>query len=99
MDVHAEPARNYILVLAALLVLTATTVAVAFVNLGPLNNVVALTIAMVKTLLVVLFFMHVRTSTRLIALTAAAGVFWLLILISITMSDYVSRDWMGVPGK
>jgi cytochrome c oxidase subunit IV len=99
MDVHAEPARNYILVLVALLVLTATTVAVAFVNLGPLNNVVALTIAMVKTLLVVLFFMHVRTSTRLIALTAAAGFFWLLILISITMSDYASRDWMGVPGK
>jgi cytochrome c oxidase subunit 4 len=99
MEVHAEPARNYILVLVALLVLTATTVAVAFVNLGPLNNVVALTIAMVKTLLVVLFFMHVRTSTRLTALTAAAGFFWLLILISITMSDYASRGWMGVPGK
>ena len=99
MDVHAEPARNYILVLVALLVLTATTVAVAFVNLGPLNNVVALAIAMVKTLLVILFFMHVRTSTRLIALTAGAGFFWLLILIAITMSDYASRGWLGVPGK
>jgi len=48
---------------------------------------------------VVLYFMHVRYSTRLTALTIAGGFFWLLILISITMADYASRGWMGVPGK
>jgi cytochrome c oxidase subunit 4 len=99
MSLHVVPARVYALVFLALLALTATTVYAAFIDLGPLNNVVALAIAMVKTLLVVLFFMHVRYSTRLTALTVAAGFFWLLILIAITMSDYASRGWLGVPGK
>jgi cytochrome c oxidase subunit IV len=96
---HVVPVWVYATVFLALLALTATTIYVAFVDLGPLNNVVALTIAMVKTLLVMLFFMNVRHSTRLTALSIAAGFFWLLILIGITMADYASRGWMGVPGK
>jgi cytochrome c oxidase subunit IV len=99
MSVHVTPVRTYAAVFMGLLALTVTTVGAAFVNLGPLNNVVALTIAMVKTLLVVLFFMHVRQSTRLTGLVVASGFFWLLILIGITMSDYASRGWLGVPGK
>ncbi|HWN80925.1 MAG TPA: cytochrome C oxidase subunit IV family protein [Candidatus Udaeobacter sp.] len=99
MSVHVVPVRIYVLVFLTLLALTATTVYVAFIDLGPLNNVVALAIALLKTLLVILFFMGVRYSTRLTALAVAAGFFWLLILISITMADYVSRGWMGVPGK
>jgi cytochrome c oxidase subunit 4 len=96
---HVVPIWGYATIFLALLALTFTTVYAAFIDLGPLNNVVALTIAMVKTLLVVLYFMHVRYSTRLTALTIAGGFFWLLILIGITMSDYASRGWLGVPGK
>ena len=99
MSVRVVPVWTYVLVFLSLLALTATTIYVAFIDLGPLNNVVALTIAMVKTLLVVLFFMNARHSTRLTALSVVAGFFWLLILISITMADYASRGWMGVPGK
>ena len=99
MSVHVVPARTYVLVFLGLLALTATTVYVAFIDLGPLNNVVALAIAMLKTLLVVLVFMGVRYSTRLTAMVVASGFFWLLILIAITMADYASRGWMGVPGK
>ena len=96
---HVVPARVYVLIFLGLLALTATTIYVAFIDLGPLNNVVALSIAVVKTLLVILYFMHVRHSTRLTGLVIASGFFWLLLLIGITMADYVSRGWMGVPGK
>ena len=83
-------------VFLALLVGTGLTVAAAFVNMGAMNNVVMLTIACIKALLVILFFMHVRWSTRLTWLVVASGFFWLLILFGITMSDYLTRGW--VPG-
>jgi cytochrome c oxidase subunit 4 len=67
---------------------------VAAVDLGPLNNIVMLTVACIKALLVILFFMHVRWGTRLTWVVAASGFFWLLILFSITMADYMSRGWM-----
>jgi cytochrome c oxidase subunit 4 len=86
----------YYAVFAALIVGTALTVAVAFVDLGALNNVLMLGIAITKATLVVLFFMHVRWSTRLTWVVAASGFVWLLILFSLTMMDYVSRGW--VPG-
>jgi cytochrome c oxidase subunit 4 len=93
---HVAPKSLYYTIFLALLVGTAITVAVAFVDLGPLNNVVMLTIACAKALLVVLFFMHVRWSTRLTWVVAGAGFFWLLILFTLTMADYLSRGW--VPG-
>lgn len=86
----------YYAVFAALIVGTALTVAVAFVDLGALNNVVMLTIAVTKATLVVLYFMHVRWSTRLTWVVAASGFFWLLILFGLTMQDYLTRGW--VPG-
>jgi cytochrome c oxidase subunit 4 len=86
----------YYAVFAALIVGTALTVAVAFVDLGALNNVLMLGIAMTKALLVILFFMHVRWGTRLTWVVAASGFFWLLILFGLTMTDYLSRGW--VPG-
>ena len=94
MSVHVVPVRIYVLVFLTLLALTATTVYVAFIDLGPLNNVVALAIALLKTLLVILFFMGVRYSTRLTALAVAAGFFWLLILFGLTMQDYLTRGWV-----
>jgi cytochrome c oxidase subunit IV len=84
--------RVYILVFFILLVLTAVTTAIAFFDLGGgLNNVAAITIAVFKGLLVILYFMHVRYSDRLTWVFAAAGFFWLLILIGGTMDDVLTR--------
>ena len=73
---------------------TALTVLVAFYDLGPLNNVLMLGIAMTKALLVILYFMHVRWATRLTWVVAASGFVWLLILFGITMTDYLTRGWV-----
>lgn len=105
LDAHAHPSVGlYLAVFGALMVFTAITVAVAFVNLGPLNNVVALGIAFTKTILVVLFFMHVHYSSRLTKIFAAAGFFFLAILISFTVSDMQvrhpapqSKGWSALP--
>ena len=91
---HVAPKSLYYAVFAALMVGTALTVAVAFVDLGAMNNVVMLTIACVKALLVILFFMHVRWSTRLTWLVVASGFFWLLIMFSVTMTDFLTRGWV-----
>jgi cytochrome c oxidase subunit 4 len=94
MSGHVAPKSMYYAVFAALLVGTGLTVAVAFVDLGALNNVLMLGIAMTKALLVILFFMHVRWGTRLTWVVAASGFVWLLILFGITMSDYLTRGWV-----
>jgi len=72
---------------------TALTVGAAYLEMGWLNTPVALAIAICKASLVVLFFMHVRYNTPLIWVFAAAGFFWLLILFSLTLQDYMSRGW------
>ena len=93
----SEPVKppTYFLVFAALLVLTGTTVLVAYLPLGPWHTVAALAIAVAKALLVLLFFMHLLHSTRLTWVVAAAGVFWLGILFALTFSDYLTRSWMS----
>ena len=92
---HVVPVRIYLVVFTLLMVFTAITVAVAFVDLGPLNNIVMLGIAVGKATIVVLYFMHVRYATKLTSLVAAGGVLWLLILFAFTMADYMSRGWLG----
>ena len=92
---HVLPLRIYFGVFFALLVLTGTTVGVAFIDLGPFNNVVALGVAVLKATLVILFFMHVRWASRLTWVVAMAGFFWLLLLFAV-IGDYISRGW--VPG-
>lgn len=91
---HVAPKSMYYLVFLALLVGTGLTVAAAFVDMGAMNNVVMLTIAIIKATLVILFFMHVRWSSRLTWVIAMAGFFWLLILFGVTMSDYMTRGWV-----
>ena len=98
-EAHVVPVGVYIAVFLALLALTAATTTAAFHDLGPLNNVVALGIAVLKATLVVLFFMHVRYGTRLIPLVVLAGLFWLVILIALSLTDYWARGWLGVPGR
>lgn len=92
---HVVPLKIYFAVFGALMVFTAITVGAAYVDMGALNNVVMLAIAVIKATLVVLFFMHVKYSTRLIPLVVAGGIFFLLVMFGITMSDYVSRGLLG----
>jgi cytochrome c oxidase subunit 4 len=93
MATHVVPLRIYFAVFAALMVLTAVTVWVAFYDFGTMSAVAALGIATAKATLVVLFFMHVRYSPRLIGLTLVAGLFWLGIFIALTLNDYLTRGW------
>jgi cytochrome c oxidase subunit 4 len=90
---HIVSPGIYVVILCALLVGTAATVGVSYVDLGIWNPIIALAIATTKAMLVVLFFMHVKYSTRLTKLTVAAGIFLFLVLISMTMADYISRAW------
>jgi cytochrome c oxidase subunit 4 len=83
----------YVVILFALLLGTALTVWASFIDLGFWNPIIALAIATTKATLVVLFFMHVRYSTKLTMLTVGAGIFMFLTLISMTMADYISRAW------
>ena len=94
MSGHVAPKSLYYLIFGALMVGTILTVLVAKFDLGPLNNVVMLTVACAKALLVVLFFMHVRWSTRLTWVVAASGFVWLLIMFGLTLSDYMTRGWI-----
>jgi len=88
--------KTYVLVFFVLIGLTLATTAIAFVDLGGvLNVVVALTIAVAKASLVAVFFMHLLHSSRLTWLFAGAGVFWLGILLILTISDYLSRGWVS----
>ena len=90
---HVVPTKIYYVIFATLMVLTAVTVGVAYIDLGAMNTVVALAIACFKALIVVLFFMHVKYSTRLIKLTVIAGLYWIGILFVLTFSDYLTRAW------
>ena len=83
--------RTYVLTWLALLVLLALTWGLAEVNLGPFNNVAALTISISKMLLVVLLFMHGKYEKPLTWIFIAAGVIWFLIMIDLTLSDFLTR--------
>ena len=90
---HIVSPKSYGVIFATLLVLTALTVAASCVDLYAFNVVVALAIACLKAVLVILFFMHVKYSSRLTKLTVAAGFFTFFVLITMAMTDYISRAW------
>jgi cytochrome c oxidase subunit IV len=90
---HVVPPRIYIIVGSILLVLTGVTVAASFVEMHVFNPIVALFIAVVKATIVVLFFMHVKYSSKLTKLTVAGGLFTFLVLIGMTLADYFTRAW------
>jgi cytochrome c oxidase subunit IV len=95
MSEHVVSKNLYYVIFGSLMVLTILTVVVARIDLGGhLNDVVALTIAVAKALLVVLYFMHVRYSSRLTWVFVAAGFFWLAIMVVLTLSDYMTRGWL-----
>ena len=97
MSEHIVPVRIYLTIFAALLFGTALTVVAAFIDFPfGLNTIIAMTIAVTKATFVVLYFMHVRYSSRLIWVIVAAALFWMAILFSLTFSDYFTRGWLSV---
>jgi cytochrome c oxidase subunit 4 len=99
MSAHIVPVKVYYGVFGALMFFTALTYMIAYIDLGGLNLIVALTIAIIKATLVVLFFMHVKYSTTLTKAIVASGFFFFLIMIFFTMNDLMTRGWSGVPGR
>jgi cytochrome c oxidase subunit 4 len=92
-DHHIVTPVTYMIVFATLLVFTGVTVGAAYVDLGIMNPVIALAIACFKAVIVILFFMHVKYQSKLVKLTVASGFFTFLVLITMTLTDYISRAW------
>lgn len=99
MSAHIAPKSLYFTIFAALMVLTALTVGVTYVDLGPANLFVALAIAVTKATLVVLFFMHVYWSPRLVHVTVITSLAFLMILAAFSFADYFTRGLLGVAGR
>ena len=102
-DSHSQhiitPTRTYVVVFLGLIILTGLTYVAATNDFGALNTPIALGIAALKASLVVLFFMGVRYNTPLTKVVVISGFFWLIIMFGLTMGDYISRPWLGVPGR
>ncbi len=95
MSEHIVPVKVYLTIFLALMVGTVVTVWAAFFDFPwRLNTIIALTIASVKATLVVLYFMHVRYSARLVWVIVASALFWMGILFALTLSDYFTREWL-----
>jgi cytochrome c oxidase subunit IV len=90
---HIVTPIQYLMVFGTLLLFTGITVGAAFINLGPLNPVIALGIACFKAVVVILFFMHVKYQSHLVKMTVGCGFFTFLVLITMTLTDYMSRAW------
>jgi cytochrome c oxidase subunit IV len=90
---HILPKRVYYTIFGILMLCTYLTVQIALFDLGRLNTVAAVTIAVFKATLVVLFFMHVKYTTRLTWVVVLASIFWLGIMFALTMGDYLTRAW------
>ncbi len=97
MSQHVIPTRVYYTIFLALMVLTSLTVWAAFQDFGAFNNVVAMGIACTKATLVVLYFMHVRYSSKVTWLFVITGIIFLFILFTILMGDYLTRGWQVLP--
>ena len=96
MSEHIVSVRVYITIFLVLLVGTALTVIAAYIDFPwRFNTIVALTIATVKATFVVLYFMHVRYSTRLVWVIVIAAFFWMAILFAFTLADYFTRGWLS----
>ena len=98
MSGHVSPKSVYYGIFGALMVLTAVTVGVAFINLGPMNFPVAIGIAITKATLVILFFMHAKYSSRLTKLFVGTAFFFLFIMLGLSLTDYLSRGLRTYPG-
>jgi len=100
MSEHIVSRTVYFVIFGALIFMTIVTYLAARVDFGneAVNTIVALTIAVIKATLVILYFMHVRYSPRLTWVVVTSGFFWLAIMITLTLSDYLTRTPSGLPG-
>lgn len=94
MATTTHPAKIYWRTCAALMLLLAVTWSIGYVHLGMFNVIVALAISITKAILVALFFMHIKGSSRLLHLAATIGIIWLLIMLAFTLGDYFTRGWV-----
>ncbi len=99
MSAPAVSRKTYIFTWLGLLGLTLLTTLIGFINMGPFSMVVAVAIATMKAALIVGFFMHALYEKALVRVILAGGVIWFLILVSMTMTDYITRGWLPWPGK
>jgi cytochrome c oxidase subunit 4 len=99
MAEHIVTKKQYSYVFGILMALTFATTAIGMIDLGRLNVVVALVIAVIKALLVMLFFMHLYWSSKLNKLVIVSGAAWLALLLWLTLTDFFSRGWLPFPGK
>jgi len=97
MSEHIVAKKIYYTVFGSLMALLGATVAIAYIHLGKLNVIAALTIAVIKAVLIILYFMHVRYSSRLLWIFVGAGFFWLGILFALSYSDFFTRGWLPLP--
>jgi cytochrome c oxidase subunit 4 len=95
MSEHIVSPKIYVAVFLSLLFFTGLTYSVALIDLGPFNAIVAIVIAMIKSMLVILFFMHVKYSPKMTKVSIVSGFFFLIILLGLSMTDYISRPWAG----
>jgi cytochrome c oxidase subunit IV len=96
---HILPIKTYLIVYAALMVLLIATVGAAFINIEPFNFALTMLIAVAKAAMILLIFMHVRYSDRLIWVFSTAAFLWLAILIVFSLNDYFTRGTLNIPGK
>jgi cytochrome c oxidase subunit IV len=95
MSEHIVSPKIYVAIFFALVIFTFATYSIAKIDLGPFNALVAIVIAGIKSMLVILFFMHVKYSPKMTKVTVFAGFCFLLILLALSMTDYISRSWTG----
>jgi cytochrome c oxidase subunit 4 len=91
---HIVPWTTYLIVYIVLMALLGGTVAAWYLHLGLLGIILGDMIGIVKATIIILFFMHVRSSSKMVWVIAAAGFVWLAILVGLTLSDYFSRSWL-----
>ena len=96
---HVIPVRTYFTIFVILMALLVATVVGSFLPLGSLHLPVALLIAGAKAALIIMYFMHVRYSSRLTWVFSTAAFFWLMILLAFSLADYFSRNWLSIEGK
>ncbi|MEO6810601.1 MAG: cytochrome C oxidase subunit IV family protein [Isosphaeraceae bacterium] len=99
MRQHIVSVRTNVTIFLILQLLLVATVALAYVPLGKMHLTTSLTIAVAKAVLIVLYFMHIRWSRKLNWVFASASLVWFALLLALTMSDYLTRDWLPIPGK
>jgi cytochrome c oxidase subunit 4 len=96
---HIIPVRTNLIIFGILMGLLVLTIVMSYAPLGPLHFATAMVIAVVKAVLIVLYFMHVKFSRRLVWVFSTAAFVWLGIMMVLTLNDYLTRGWLTTPGK